>query len=72
MRDPKPRYITATDEQRAKVKDETLRDPVFFRACELAGVAPSRRQASKWCLGYGAAYRRRNEAYDTVFGSGRP
>lgn len=62
MRDPKPKYLTGGDAHRARVKDETLRDPVFIAACRIAGVAPSRRQASKWCMGYGAAWHVRRQA----------
>lgn len=37
-----------------------LKDPKFLKACELAGVEPTKRQASKWNNQYGAAFARRN------------
>lgn len=36
--------------------------PVFLKACELAGVAPSYRQASKWRRDQGAARKHMHEA----------
>jgi len=40
----------------------TMSDPVFLKACKLAKVEPTKRQASKWNNGYGAAYACRFDA----------
>jgi hypothetical protein len=32
-------------------------DPKFLRACTEAGIPPTRRQASKWLAGKGAAWK---------------
>jgi hypothetical protein len=41
---------------------QTLTDPVFIKACELAGLQVTPRQASKWNNGYGKAINFRAEA----------
>jgi hypothetical protein len=41
---------------------QTLHDPLFLKACELAQIQPTHRQASKWNNGYGKALRFRREA----------
>ena len=37
----------------------TLSDPTFLRACDLAEIKPTRRQASKYSRGLGKAYSHR-------------
>ena len=37
-------------------------DPLFRKACELAGVVPTKRQASKWHNRRGLAYGSRHQA----------
>lgn len=37
-------------------------NPIFKKACELAGITPTKRQASKWNNKRGAAWQKRNEA----------
>jgi hypothetical protein len=39
------------------VKFLATKDSIFTKACELAGIPPTRRQASKWLAGKGVAYR---------------
>ena len=39
----------------------TLANEKFKKACELAGVEPTKRQARKWNLGKGKAYSFRNQ-----------
>jgi hypothetical protein len=34
-------------------------DPKFLKACEMAGIPPTRRQASKWLSGLGKAWKER-------------
>lgn len=53
---------TLTDFKRASKNLQTQQAPIFRKACELAGVEPTRRQASKWNNGYGAAWNHRSEA----------
>lgn len=43
-----------------------LTDPVFIKACELAEIPVSKRQASKFNNGYGAAYNQRFNARKEV------
>ena len=33
------------------------KDPKFLKACETAGIPPTRRQASKWLSGLGKAWK---------------
>jgi hypothetical protein len=40
--------------------------PVFIRACEIAGVEPTKRQASKWHNKKGRAFIFRNQAVSEV------
>lgn len=47
-------------EARRKIKDATMTNSHFIRACELAKIEPTRRQASKFLEGRGAAYRALN------------
>jgi hypothetical protein len=47
---------------RAKNNSSVLSDPLFRKACEMARIEPTRRQASKWNAKRGAAWSRRNEA----------
>lgn len=44
------------------VNRERMVDPVFVKACELAEIDPTTRQASKYFRGFGKAYRHRAEA----------
>lgn len=37
-------------------------DKLFRKACELASVEPTKRQASKFCMGRGLAYSFRKQA----------
>lgn len=39
------------------VKFLRANDSTFTKACELAGIPPTRRQASKWLAGKGIAYK---------------
>ena len=41
------------------------RNRVFRRACELAGIPATRRQASRWNKGRGKAYQFRNAAQNS-------
>lgn len=43
-------------------KEFASTDQLFRKACDLAGVQPTKRQASKWRRGLGAAYSKKNEA----------
>jgi hypothetical protein len=47
---------TERNQERAKKHRAILEDRVFRDCCEVAGVKPSRRQASKWRRKFGAAY----------------
>lgn len=40
---------------------------VFFRACELAEIKPTRRQFSKWKREIGTAFKYRNQALTEQF-----
>jgi hypothetical protein len=45
-------------------------DSVFIEACQLAGIEPTRRQASKWNRRTGLAYAWRGEALRIVTARG--
>lgn len=45
-----------TEEARSMRLDRILENPIFRRACHLAGVEPTVRQASKYVNAKGAAY----------------
>jgi hypothetical protein len=45
-----------------KQNQATLTSPVFLKACEIAGIQPTHRQASKWNNGYGRALRFKAQA----------
>jgi hypothetical protein len=50
--------------ERYKQREGRLLDVVFIRACQLAGVDTTSRQARKWNNGAGLALRFRNKAKD--------
>jgi hypothetical protein len=61
VEDPKPKVkprVTNIDYQK--------HNPVFVRACTIAGVNPSRRQASKYRNGRGISYRKKDEALNQL------
>ena len=43
-------------------REVAAHDPFFRRCCEVAGIQPSKRQASKWGRRSGLAYNARAEA----------
>lgn len=44
-------------------RERAASDQTFQKACALAGVQPTKRQASKWQLGRGKAFACKAEAY---------
>jgi hypothetical protein len=44
--------------ERALKNEARMQDPTFRKACEDAGVEPTRRQASKWNHKQGKAYKK--------------
>ena len=45
----------------AKANKATLENEIFLKSCEMAGVTPTKRQASKWNNKKGAAYKGRHK-----------
>ncbi len=43
-------------------RETAASNPTFRKACELAGIAPTKRQASKWARNVGTARNFRNQA----------
>lgn len=56
------RDLQAASDKRGLDNTGRMHDPLFRRACELAGIEPTRRQASKWNNKRGLAWDRRNDA----------
>lgn len=56
----------APEEEEATIAQFASSDKVFLKACELAGVDNSRRQASKFQNGHGSAFRFRQQAIREV------
>jgi len=55
-----PRYLTEEERKRAEATKATLESGRFQKACGVAGVDVTKRQASKWNRKRGAAYAYRN------------
>ena len=49
------------NEKRAKATQQTLKNPMFAKACGVAGVEVTKRQASKFNRKMGLAYRMRGK-----------
>ena len=48
--------LDKNNEKRRLANQSILKDPIFIKACELVGIEPTKRQASKWRRKTGKAY----------------
>ena len=54
-------YARRKSLERRKMTDSTLKNPAFQQACERAGIPVTRRQARKWNMKKGKAWKEGRE-----------